>query len=435
MESGDISTGCSSRQRAADDAGCHAGEAPLAAADSGCPPPTASNRGGKTYKEGLVVPVWQGIDSLEASFEGTFNKDVPIALDELKRKAQSSSPEEQAQAFILLGTRFFQVSDRGSRLFRFTLNEGGMQLRFRGFNAKKVPLAFVQLRSGLLTHIGAPQAMLEASECVKALGTVSQEPTVSRVDVTVDFTSPVSMDSWPREASVTRADEIFNHSSKGRFTGWSIGRGGDITFRLYDKTLEIREKSKKYYLHEIRERNGWYSGDAVWRGEFQLRRAALAQWGIRTLPELHAALPALWIHLTTEWLRLTEVSSSDGNRARWVTHPLWESLQQVNWSGAHGVLERVHASYNSPSDARIAQAGISLVTTVMAKDGLLDVEEAWRKTRAITEKGLEKIEMWEGISREKFLVQRALAKERKYGLFKLAPLCLNVSGQRQPGEH
>ena len=63
--------------------------------------------------------------------------------------------------------------------------------------------------------------------------------------------------------------------SREQFTGWSIGLGGPISARLYDKTVEIATRSKKFYLHELWQQAGWFPADSVWRFELQFRRPAL----------------------------------------------------------------------------------------------------------------------------------------------------------------
>ena len=44
------------------------------------------------------------------------------------------------------------------------------------------------------------------------------------------------MDSWHRSAWVTRAVEIHSYAKDQQFTGWTVGMGGVVAARLYDKT-------------------------------------------------------------------------------------------------------------------------------------------------------------------------------------------------------
>ena len=154
-----------------------------------------------------------------------------------------------------------------------------------------MPLAFVQTRSTFLASVGPVQATDAARRVVDSLGVIEAEPTVSRIDLTADFTSSMAMDSWGRSAWITRAEHRHAHAMGDNFSGWSIGLGGPVAFRLYDKLLEIVTRSNKAYLFPLWQQRGWFPGDQVWRAEFQLRRPVLAQFGLTTLPETLNAIP------------------------------------------------------------------------------------------------------------------------------------------------
>lgn len=83
----------------------------------------------------------------------------------------------------------------------------------------------------------------------------AEAPSLSRVDVFVDFQCDYDMEAFPRVAWVTRAGGFDTHARIGQFTGYSIGMGGNISSRLYNKTLEIK-KSNKTYFDELWRRGG-----------------------------------------------------------------------------------------------------------------------------------------------------------------------------------
>jgi hypothetical protein len=63
----------------------------------------------------------------------------------------------------------------------------------------------------------------------------------------------------------------------------------------------------------------------VWRVEFQLRRTALREYGVHTVPDLLRGLAGVWRDLTGNWfsLRLRE----DQNTSRRTVHPWWQAVQ------------------------------------------------------------------------------------------------------------
>ncbi|MFZ2170991.1 MAG: hypothetical protein WAW61_15310, partial [Methylococcaceae bacterium] len=116
---------------------------------------------------------------------------------------------------------------------------------------------------------------------------------ISRVDLFVDFTSPVKMNSWDQSAWVTRAHNIASYSLRRHFSGWSIGMGGVMGARLYNKTLEL-EKSKKDYLKPLWKMAGWDEESPVWRLEFQYKREALKELGVLEMEHLIQHYGGLW---------------------------------------------------------------------------------------------------------------------------------------------
>jgi hypothetical protein len=396
-----------------------------------------SNRASARYEEPLLSPLLIGLDWLELSYYGEFLPEVPPELDRLKGLAQSRSPQDQARAVVRLADQYFIVQDKGAGLFGFVLHNAHFYLRVRSARAKQLPAVQVQVRSEHLVQVGPEHAAAEARAIAASLCEIDGDEAVSRIDPRVDFTTSVPIHEWDRRFWLTRASHRNAHSVGDVFTGWAIGQKGDVGFRLYLKTFEIETQSKKFYLHDIWKTAGWFTADPVWRAEFQLRRAALAQFDLRSLRDVLAALPALWAHLTGQWLRLTEANPTDDNRARWPTHPLWSALQTVPWTGSNEPLRRRFRATNAPSDRWIAQAGTAVLTSVMAKDGLVDPDAGLEKLRSIIREHWNDRELLEGAPADQLILERAVAKERKYGTVNLAR-ALSPEGfggaSRVPGE-
>jgi hypothetical protein len=128
-----------------------------------------------------------------------------------------------------------------------------------------------------------------------------------------------------------------------------------VVARLYNKTLETKEKGNDAYAELLTAR----CGDAfdpeqdVWRLEFELKRegakgfrlyaapeeedpdeeveaemSAEELQHIGTLPRFFARLDDLFQHLTRHWLRLVE-QSEDANRSRWPMDPTWQQLREA----------------------------------------------------------------------------------------------------------
>ncbi len=264
-------------------------------------------------------PLRWGIDSLYLSFPGELSDGSAFDLTALKRQAQLRE-HEAAKAQLVLGDHIFEVKDKSSGLFAFTLVDGAFHIRLSSGGKKQLPMAYVQVSSGLLAHRPVTEIAEELYGLLASLGTIKR-PKVSRVDLYVDFVSSVDMESWQRDAWVTKASGIHQYAEDSTFTGWTVGAGGALMARLYLKSLEQR-KSGKAYLLDFWRQAGWDSESPVWRLEFEFRREVLSQLKLDFLSSILGNLDGLWSYAMVDWLKLCVPNPSDATRSRWPIHPL-----------------------------------------------------------------------------------------------------------------
>jgi hypothetical protein len=254
---------------------------------------------------------------------------VQERLTKLKQLAQHPEAYQQALAQYAIAGHIFEVKDKGSSVFPFVIEDGAFRISLSRAS-KFTPMAYVKISSMYLSSITPNGAEEELRSILNELGTLTASAHVSRIDLCADFVSHENMESWDREAWVTRGKKIDAHAVEGKFTGWSIGLGGNISCRLYNKLLEIIT-SGRVDLIPLWEATGRKPEEPVWRVEFQFMREILAQHGIVDLESVLANLNGLWSYATTEWLRLTIPNPDDQTRARWPLHPLWGYLSSVDW--------------------------------------------------------------------------------------------------------
>jgi hypothetical protein len=131
-----------------------------------------------------------------------------------------------------------------------------------------------------------------------------------------------------------------------RLATLEFGARGPLSCSIYNKTLEIKQKSRKTWFYDFWRKGGWDRESEVWRVEFRYRREALHEVGVPGVFEgiedvynLIERLEALWVYaaghvaggpdgLPDGWLRYV-VPGSDKNRARWEVHPAWAVIQQA----------------------------------------------------------------------------------------------------------
>src|SRR4030065_1288019 len=262
--------------------------------------------------------IYKNIDSLYISFKGTLKEGLRETLEERKTFAQSDDEKEQAMAVWLVDDHCLEVMDKGKGRYSFVLVDGWYHIQVSSSRSKRLPTVYVQISSDLLHCFGSYIALNQLRGLVKGVLIKIEEETVSRTDIFVDFITDADFESIGKGAWVTRANNIHSYWSGNTFTGWSIGQGGVISARLYDKTVEI-EKSGKDYFKDIWAKAGWKEGKRVWRLEFQLRREFLGQMSIKRFADFVEASNDVWKYCTNDWLRLA-LDAGSTKRARFKLH-------------------------------------------------------------------------------------------------------------------
>lgn len=380
------------------------------------------NRGGTDAPPGNTAPdncnlscqfLRWGIDSLYLSYPGELAEASESVLKKLKLRAQG--PEhEAAEAQIQLGSHVFEVRDKSSGLFAFTLVDGSYMIRVSARRSKKLPMAYVQVSSHVLSYMSPMDIERELRAILAELGNVDA-PKVSRVDLFLDFASSMNMENWGREAWVTRAHGVSQYAQDQVFTGWSIGEGGALMARLYHKVLEV-DKSGKTYLFGLWREAGWDGVMPVWRLEFEFRRDILTQLQLDGLPSVLGALDGLWSYATTEWLKLTIPSASDQTRSRWLIHPLWMLLADVDWGVPGGPLLRHYTPVRAPGRDWLGARGLSLLASVAAIAGVDDPDKAGDLLLDWISHALGNRYGVSGISLKQGFAEMVAANTRKYNL-------------------
>jgi hypothetical protein len=355
----------------------------------------------------------RGIDSLYLSYQGQLKKGKKNELSELRELARNYKPRESAKAQLEIGEHIFEVLDKGSGFYPFGLADYAFRIRLASERAKQIPVASVQIASEFLASVGVVEAEKQLRVVLEDLVDLEGGEKVGRADLFADFATDVSMESIHRDEWVTRAEEIHTYSVKRKLSGWTLGLGGPIGARLYNKTLEIESHSHKFFFHAIWEKAGWVPLYEIWRLEFELKRHALAGFGISSLNDLQRSCGSLWRYLTTEWVRLAVLNPEDQTRARWATHPLWRALQEVAWDGNEPLSPREMRRNRAPEDGWYLRQGASLLSSFMAKVGIHDEAEGWQRLGKVLEKLVEAEPERYGQTYTDFILEKVRAKQRR----------------------
>src|SRR5258708_5857396 len=123
--------------------------------------------------------------------------------------------------------------------------------------------------------------------------------------------------------------------------------GSLLSCTIYNKTLEIKQKSGKTWFYDLWRKGvkgvhggSWDGESDVWRVEFRFKRAFLHNLTtpIEDAYDLLGQFTSLWNYaagrvaggedgLPDGWLRYVVPSEDDSNRSRWSVHPTWIVVQ------------------------------------------------------------------------------------------------------------
>jgi hypothetical protein len=334
-----------------------------------------------------------GVDTLYVSCEATISDAMRARLAEEKQAAQLKARTREVHCPAWLGARVAPQGARGG--YAFLLETEDFAVKLLGEHIVNRPGIYLELRSYFLhTHPDGERGACEAALAwVRERLLADQDKAwvrervsfavakVSRADLHIDWQGGYAptLDGGSRElrAFIRPGKTKWGFYGQGLSpTGYTFGRG-HVQARLYNKTLETREKANDAYAALLVARNGETFDPSldVWRLEFQLRRegvkgfrlyappeadddeaqieaelAAEELQHIGTLPRFFARVDELFLYLTQHWLRLVvlDEDASVTNRSRLPLHPTWTVLRQ-----AFGGI--AHASIRQPLEADARQ--------------------------------------------------------------------------------
>lgn len=165
------------------------------------------------------------------------------------------------------------------------------------------PSVMAQISSEGLWRLGPVVAVDFLTELISCSGGKIVSNKISRVDLCIDMTFPAKV--WTMNLInyvVSRATYTAPHFHNRKLTGLSIGKK-KIAARLYDKPLEIKQKSKKFWMFNIWGIRTVPDSLKIIRIEFQLRREVIKDLGLDQIESLFNHCDNLWAYCSKEWLK------------------------------------------------------------------------------------------------------------------------------------
>lgn len=220
----------------------------------------------------------------------------------------------------------FMIPPHGRRGYEWLLVGKEFELRIlNSMEAKSRPSVMAEIRSETLWSHGPKESVLRIVNLLDGVGADILNVKPSRVDLCADIMLP--SDIWKPEIAdyrVTRATGVnlfFNFSA---LQGIRIGQG-HISARLYDKPLEITQKSKKFWMFNIWGIDSAPENRKIIRVEFQLRREGIKELITGSIYELLEKSDKVWAYCTQLWLKFQ--TNPGKHHTQRETLPWWKEIQ------------------------------------------------------------------------------------------------------------
>ena len=258
--------------------------------------------------------------------------------------------KHRPKLIMLGGVEFYLFGHGTTSGYPLLLENADYSIGHGEFN---VPSFFVKFRSEALWREGAVALHQRFMAWAESLGFQAvRSETLSRVDFTFDYQIPAADFDADSVVSLSAKDATFRKDRREQTIQY--GAGGDAMLRIYDKIAEINESSSKFWFRALW--NGVF--EHVWRIEWQVRKAMLKRFAIRSFQDLLDLQGDLLTYLAGEHDTLRS-KTDDSNRSRWPLHPVWIDLRQriqaFNREGVYRSLDQTAAT-----EERLWRAGIAV---------------------------------------------------------------------------
>ena len=234
-----------------------------------------------------------------------------------------------AKHLITINNITFELFPNGKKGYAFLLKNESFEIDIAQFKSKLDNFAPIQVRisSNSLWSNGLSNSWsIVYNWIVETFNNITAEK-VCRLDLCshicgVDF--------------ITNYEISYKGDFKKRqtfYTGQTINsiifgsrKGKNIYCRIYNKSLEIEEKHKKYWFHEIWKNNNMNINN-VWNLEFEIKSEFLRKFNINTVKDVILHLNDIWNYCTTKWL--IKVDRTNTRIERCNTSNEWLKIQKA----------------------------------------------------------------------------------------------------------
>ncbi|MFC1535162.1 hypothetical protein ACFL7M_17565 [Thermodesulfobacteriota bacterium] len=272
-----------------------------------------------------------GIDTIVISVDvGWTDRNFFEYLTELKKKAKD---QDQELPGMMKGIEnedgwLFLLKPFGAKGYEWILSGKEFTMRIgKWMEPKSRPSVIVDIRSETLWRKGPKESCERILMLIENNGGIILKVRSSRTDLCLDIMISDKIWSLGLINNLTRrANKILLVLGQANsLETLQVGVKGKIIGRMYDKELEIKQKSKKKWMYGIWGIEKCEEGKKIIRVEFELKRDALKELGMGDLIEFFRRCDEVWSYCTRKWMKF-ERNKEEHHRKR-ETLEWWKVVQ------------------------------------------------------------------------------------------------------------
>ncbi|MCK5311627.1 MAG: hypothetical protein KAJ62_05930 [Desulfobacteraceae bacterium] len=318
-------------------------------------------------KSGIRI-LASNIDTIKLSINIVWkNQSFFLKLKEAKSLAVTNNSEYPI-SFCINNTNqsdyYFNIKEYGSQGYEWILLNQEYSLLIGNWEKPKSrPSVLLSIRSETLWRKGPREAIDFIKNFLEINDGTLLETKISRLDLCVDALFPVFL--WKINMlnyKVTRASSTKAFFTHNILSGVTIGKS-DISARMYDKPLEIKQQSKKDWMFDVWNIQKVPDDFKIIRTEFQLRREVIKELGIHTLDILFERICNIWAYCTKEWLKFQDNRDKQSHQRN--TFSWWREIQN-GFNGMESGHPSIRCKASNADKEALSQQIVGLLSSYAA---------------------------------------------------------------------
>lgn len=262
-----------------------------------------------------------------------YEESAKEVLEQLRKEKEiailRSNSNPEYKHIICINDMYFELFSVGRIGYAYILQNNDYKMYVSQFRSTQKNFAPIQLRisSECLWSDGITKAWgIIYNWVVETFGNIINDK-VCRLDLCchVDNVDFITNCSQIYKGKFKEYNFNYKNSSINQIS-FGSRKSNNIYCRIYNKSLEIREKKQKLWFYDIWSSNGM-NIENVWNIEFELKSEFLRSANITTILDVKSRLQDLWHYCTTVWL--VKVDRNNTRIERCPINSDWLELQNA----------------------------------------------------------------------------------------------------------